>query len=171
MDINKISIRSYTKEDEDVCRFLWRELTEFHREIYNDPSIGGDYPEDIFNEHHGKIGSNRIWIAEEKNEVLGMVGLMGEGVEAEIEPVIVKKGYRRKGIGEKLIDFAIQEAKNLNFKYLNIRPVIRNVDAIRMFHKIGFKNIGRIELFMDLKEEEVRKWKSDLRLFDIQFYY
>lgn len=171
MNSNEVTIRVYRKEDEEICRFLWRELTEYHREIYNDSSIGGNHPEDLFNEYLEKIGVNRIWVAEDKSEVLGMIGLMGEGVEAEIEPVIVKKGYRRIGIGEKLIDFVVQEAKKLDFRFLNIRPVMRNIDAIKMFHKNGFKNIGRIELFMDLKEKEERKWKSDLRLFDIQFYY
>ncbi len=37
--------------DREACRALWRELTECHRTIYGDPSIGGDDPGLYFDEH------------------------------------------------------------------------------------------------------------------------
>jgi hypothetical protein len=32
----------YAEADYGACRSLWAELTEYHRGIYGDPSIGGD---------------------------------------------------------------------------------------------------------------------------------
>jgi glycine/serine hydroxymethyltransferase len=37
-------IREYRDADYEACRSLWAELTEHHRLIYGDPSIGGNDP-------------------------------------------------------------------------------------------------------------------------------
>ncbi len=37
-------IRRYASRDLDRCRELWVELTQHHRDIYGDPSIGGVDP-------------------------------------------------------------------------------------------------------------------------------
>jgi hypothetical protein len=41
---SEIIIRDYVESDYGACRSLWAELTEYHRVIYGDPSIGGDDP-------------------------------------------------------------------------------------------------------------------------------
>ncbi|MBI4300887.1 MAG: hypothetical protein HY677_07095, partial [Chloroflexi bacterium] len=38
------TIREYRTADFEACRSLWGELTRHHREIYEDPTIGGDDP-------------------------------------------------------------------------------------------------------------------------------
>ncbi len=39
-----MDVRAYQREDYEACRELWRELTERHRDIYGDPTIGGAIP-------------------------------------------------------------------------------------------------------------------------------
>jgi hypothetical protein len=39
-----VIIREYTPADVDACRDLWRALTQRHRDIHGDPSIGGADP-------------------------------------------------------------------------------------------------------------------------------
>jgi hypothetical protein len=41
---SEVVVRPYADGDYDACRSLWAELTEYHRGIYGDPSIGGDDP-------------------------------------------------------------------------------------------------------------------------------
>jgi len=36
--------RKYRSSDIEQCRSLWKELTEWHRIIYKDPTIGGENP-------------------------------------------------------------------------------------------------------------------------------
>ncbi|MBS3794110.1 MAG: GNAT family N-acetyltransferase [Candidatus Thorarchaeota archaeon] len=144
-------IRGYHANDLVVCRGLWHELTEHHQEIYDDSSIGGETPGHLFDEHLANVGVDRVWVAEKKGKIVGMVSLQDSEGGLEIEPIIVKKGHRGEGIGEKLLRFAIQKARELGVRYLMIRPVMRNWDAIRKFHREGFVNIGRIELFKDLR--------------------
>lgn len=41
---SEVIVRDYADGDYGACRSLWAELTEYHRGIYGNPSIGGDDP-------------------------------------------------------------------------------------------------------------------------------
>ena len=161
-------IRGYESNDLESCRALWRELTGWHREIYEDPTIGGDHPEDHFDKHLAAVGTNQIWVAVLDSQIVGLVGLILKGNEAEVEPVIVSKAHRGRGMGSRLIERAIAEAAKREVRLLSVKPVARNMKTIQFLHKHGFKNIGFIELFMDLSQ---RPWKSRIQLFDREFQF
>jgi GNAT superfamily N-acetyltransferase len=93
---------------------------------------------------------------------------MVEGNEAEIEPLIVSKAYRGKGIGQQLLETVISEAQKMGIRLLCIKPVARNVKTIKFLYEQGFKNLGEIELFMDFSDY---KWKSGPKLFSCKFNY
>ena len=161
-------IRKYQDEDKEQCRALWRELTEWHREIYQDPTIGGEHPEDYFDKHLVAGGPDQLWVAVHDSTAVGLVGLVFKGEETEIEPLIVSKTYRCKGIGTKLIETAISEARKKGTKYLNIGPVARNTSTIKWLHKHGFRNLGHIQLFIDLTSHT---WKPGPEIFGCRFNY
>jgi len=47
-------VRKYQEQDKEQCRGLWRELTEWHREIYQDPNIG-EHPQALESYVHPTI--------------------------------------------------------------------------------------------------------------------
>ncbi|MBU7014965.1 MAG: GNAT family N-acetyltransferase [Theionarchaea archaeon] len=165
----EIKIRPYAPDDLEECRILWEELTQHHREIYGDPSIGGDNPGLYFDKHLADVGADRIWVAELSGDIVGMTGLIMKEQEAEIEPLIVSPEYRSQGIGKALVTRAIQEAQTLGVSYVSVRPVARNTHALSFFHKCGFQILGHIDLFMDLSTSG--KWKEGLSLFENDFKY
>ena len=82
-------MRDYAEGDYRACRALWAELTEYHRRIYGDPSIGGDDPGAEFDGYLAmsqRIGS---WVAESHAGVVGLTGLLDRGTSGEVEPVVV----------------------------------------------------------------------------------
>jgi len=166
--MTELVIRKFLPIDRESCRGLWSELTKKHRQIYQDSSIGGPTPEDYFDKHLAKVGVDNLWIAILGSKVVGLVGLIVNEEEAEIEPLIVNQPYRNRGIGKRMIETVIAEAKELNIKFLSVKPVARNIEAIKFFNNQGFKNIGHIELFIDFSNKE---WKKSLNLFDQQFNY
>jgi GNAT superfamily N-acetyltransferase len=141
-------------------------LTEWHREIYDDPTIGGEHPEDYFDKHLAKVGPDRLWVAVRNSLVVGLTGLIVEGNEAEIEPLIVTKAHRDKGVGKQLIETVISEARQIGVRLLNIKPVARNMKTIAFLYKQGFKNLGFIELFMDFSNYP---WKPGPEIFGCKF--
>jgi GNAT superfamily N-acetyltransferase len=165
----EMKIRPYAPDDLEECRTLWEELTQHHREIYDDPSIGGDNPGRYFDKHLADVGADHIWVAEFSGNVVGMTGLIIKDKEAEIEPLIVSPEYRSRGIGRALVTRAVQEAQTLGVSSVSVKPVARNVHALSFFHKCGFRIVGYIDLFMDLSIKG--KWKEGLSLFDHDFKY
>ena len=169
--MNDITVRLYNPEDLEPCRALWTELTQHHRDIYNDPSIGGETPGLYFDAHLARVGPEHIWVAEQSGEIIGCTGLIVEGQEAELEPLVVTATRRGRGVGRALVNHAIQEARKLQVRYLSVRPVARNVDAISFFCDHGFGTVGHIELFMELGPSTPGAWKPGLKLFERAFEY
>lgn len=164
-------IREYQDTDRQVCRKLWCELTQRHRDIYDDPRIGGDDPGIHLDQYLEKPSLAGLWVAEVDTAVVGMAGLLVEGSEAEIEPVVVQAGYRAQGIGTQLIQKLTEEAKARGIRYLSVKPVARNVDAIRCFYRAGFSILGQIEMFVDLMPEKGSIWKGSVIIHENEYRY
>jgi GNAT superfamily N-acetyltransferase len=172
MMATSFTVREYEPEDSEQCRSLWRELTEWHREIYDDPKIGGEHPEDYFDKHLGRVGADNLWVAVDCSNVVGLIGLMVVNDETEIEPLIVSRAHRGKGVGKHLINRVIDEARKRGVRLLNIKPVARNTKTIRFLYKQGFTNLGYIELFIDLTAARARySWKPGPAIFGCDFNY
>lgn len=167
----EVSVRAYAEGDYRACRSLWAELTEYHRGIYGDPSIGGDDPGAGFDEYLAipqRLGS---WVAEVHGSVVGLTGLLGRGTSGEVEPVVVTEAARGQGIGRMLISRVAGEALGRGYEYLAIRPVARNVAAIRRFHAAGFRTLGgHVDLTMDLAERR-HAWLEGAGLHGLGFSY
>jgi GNAT superfamily N-acetyltransferase len=144
------TIRPYAPTDLDACRRVWIELTVWHRELYDDPTFGGDDPGLAFDRHLAQIGADRIWVAEADGVVVGLAGLLVDGGRAELEPIVVARSARGSGVGRALAEAVIAAARELGFPRIRVRPVGRNTEAIRFFHALGFDVLGRIDLRLDL---------------------
>jgi GNAT superfamily N-acetyltransferase len=145
-----VTIREYTPTDLEACRGLWRALTQRHRDIYGDQSIGGADPGTEFDQHllHPRLA--KLWVAVLNGELVGLCGLLVEYEESELEPIVVRPSHRNRGIGARLAQQAIAESRRLGMKFINVRPVARNVEAIAFFHREGFRLLGRLELSLRL---------------------
>ena len=169
--MSNVIVRRYQPSDLERCRVLWAELTGHHRQIYDDPTIGGDDPGLHFDEHLARVGPERIWVAERAGDVVGLTGLLLDGREAEVEPIVVAAAHRGAGIGRALLEHVVGQAKGLGVRYLSVKPVARNAEAIAFFHGAGFQTLGHIELFVDLAEREPSPWKPGPELFGYPFRY
>jgi GNAT superfamily N-acetyltransferase len=166
-----VIVRDYAEGDYGACRSLWAELTEYHRSIYGDPSIGGDDPGAGFDDYLATSQRTGSWVAESDGRVIGLTGLFDRGRSGEVEPVVVAAAARDQGIGRMLIGRVVEEARARGYQYLAIRPVARNVAAIRRFHAAGFRTLGgHIDLTMDLAARRP-EWLPGASLHDLPFDY
>ena len=166
-----VAVREYVSGDYLACRELWVELTEHHRRIYGDPSIGGDDPGADFDAYLETPERALSWVAETGGVVVGLTGLFDHGASAEVEPVIVADRLRGRGIGRLLLDRVAREAADRGFEWLAVRPVARNVSAIRRFHAAGFRTLGgRVDLTMDLVDRR-HGWLEGAQLHGLDFRY
>ena len=167
----EVTVRDYAERDYVTCRLLWAELTEYHRTIYGDSSIGGDDPGAGFDGYLAESHRMGSWVAESHGRVVGLTGLLDWGTSGEVEPVVVAEAARGQGIGRMLISRVVQEARARGYEYLAIRPVARNLAAVRRFHAAGFRTLGgHIDLTMDLAARR-HEWLAGASLHGLDFDY
>jgi GNAT superfamily N-acetyltransferase len=160
----KLIIREYRDADYGVCRSLWTELTERHRLIYDDLTIGGVDPGSGLEDYLRNPGRHATWVAEADGHVVGMTGLIVRGTEAEIEPAVVTAACRSRGVGHALVGRAVDEAKRMGIRFLSVHPVARNVEAISFLVGCGFEIVGHVDLFQDLAPSQGRQWKVGITI-------
>jgi ribosomal protein S18 acetylase RimI-like enzyme len=149
---------------------LWRELTQYHRDIYGDPSIGGTDPGGAFDEHLANPRLAGVWVAEDDGQVVGFCGLLVEAEEAEADPIVVGSAQRSQGVGRRLLEHVTDEAKSRGVRFLSVRPVARNIEAFSLYYGAGFRTLGQVELFMELRQTG-REWKPGIRIHEHDFEY
>jgi len=63
---------------------------------------------------------------------------------AEISNVIVNPNFRRRGISTKMTELALEIAKEKEIKIVKIEVETKNIPALKLYKKIGFKEYGKI---------------------------
>jgi len=168
---SEVAVRDYADRDYAAGRSLWAELTVYHRSIYGDPSIGGDDPGAGFDDYLAEPCRTGSWVAESRGRVIGLTGLLDRGASGEVEPVVVAEAARSHGVGRLLIGRVVEEARARGYEYLAIRPVARNVTAVRRFHAAGFTALGgHVDLTMDLGPRRL-EWLPGAGLHGLEFDY
>jgi N-acetylglutamate synthase-like GNAT family acetyltransferase len=161
------TIRRYRPDDLEGCRSLWADLTEWHRDLYADRSIGGDDPGSGFDAQLAEVGPERIWVAEQDGRLVGMAGMIVRGDKVELEPLSVRAGCRGAGIGRELAEAVLRAAREQGARQVVVRPTGRNAQAIQVLHALGFDVVSRVELVCDLGRGE--RWRDGETLAERRF--
>ncbi len=141
-----VVIRKAKKEDIPIVMYI------------NKVSLPENYPEWFFEEHLERWGE-AFYVAEVGGKVVGYVMSRVEfGAPYLVEGSIVKKGhivsiavlegYRRRGIGRRLMENALRSLKEVyecKEVYLEVR--VSNLPAIRLYEKLGFKKVRVIPMY------------------------
>lgn len=117
--------------------------------------------EEAYLEKANSTKTNKIFIAKNKDEIIGEVGLKGHKSPKTKHNVsfgiTVKKAYQNKGLGTLLIEHAINYARitgSIKNIYLEVRE--DNDYAIKLYKKNGFKQVGVMpdKIFIDGKYKD-----------------
>ncbi|HIP25768.1 MAG TPA: ribosomal-protein-alanine N-acetyltransferase [Archaeoglobus profundus] len=89
------------------------------------------------------LGSDLL-VADIGGKVVGYIAIMDLGTNAKIISFAVKKEFRRKGIGTKLLKAAIKRCKEKGKRKILLEVRISNKIAQHLYKKNGFKVIDVI---------------------------
>lgn len=81
-------------------------------------------------------------IATLDDEIVGFAGFLKICNEANIMNIVTKVDKRHLGIGSKLMQALIDEAKKQNLTSITLEVNYKNFQAIKLYEKFGFKRIG-----------------------------
>lgn len=100
------------------------------------------------------LKKSETYVYVENNEIKGFISLLNHEY---IGALFVRKEYRRKGIGKKLINFVKDKYKKLTLKVYE-----KNIDAVLFYVSLGFIN-QKIQIDEETNEKEyVMEWRCDL---------
>lgn len=145
----KVILRSIKWEDLDDCIDFINSLVEEGAEILRDTKVTREEEADWLGERLARV---------EKGQLIDVVAEVdGEMVaNSEVEKrsgfmshvgyvgIAIKSGYRGIGIGTKLIQTLVEEAKKARLKLLVLDVFDINKPAKTLYTKMGFKEVGRI---------------------------
>lgn len=147
--------------DGAALRALTVELQEFERAL--EPHLpAGDAMADAY---LAQLGSRcagmrgTIFVADDEARLLGFVGVLAAvpqeeldeppGEYAYVTDLVVCADARNRGVGEALLRHAIAYVKQLGARELKIGVLAKNVDAKRLYERLGFADY-RVELRLTL---------------------
>ena len=81
-------------------------------------------------------------IAKDNNSVVGCVGIRKiEDKTCEMKRLFVNENYKGKGIGKKLVELIIEEAKKKNYEKIRLDTLSIMESALKIYYKNGFNKI------------------------------
>lgn len=122
-------ITEHIKSQKGWSNYRSAVITEDQRKIFNN----------IVN------SENKVFVAKLNDEIVGLVNMqivnnIRHGWKrAHLEEVIVKKEYRRKGIGSKMLSKIINYCKINNIKTIKLMCGKQLKDSLKFYKKNGFK--------------------------------
>lgn len=95
----------------------------------------------------------------ERGSILGYCGLWGVAGEGQITNVAVHPDYRRLGVAWEMLTSLIHNGRKAKLTEFTLEVRVSNHAAIKLYEKLGFKNVGIRKNFYSLpKEDAIIMW-------------
>ena len=93
-------------------------------------------------------------VAEDDGMVAGYIGSQIAFPEADVMNVAVRPEYRRRGVGQILVEALCTHLHNIDCESLTLEVRASNAPAIALYEKLGFVQVGRRpNYYRDPKED------------------
>ena len=102
------------------------------------------------------------------NKYIGFVHLGSRGCKADwLEDIFVLPAFQRKGVGSRAIQLAEDIVKEYS-ESLYIEVAARNINAIRLYQRIGYDRLNTITIRKDFRPE-IHETIGSERIFEMNF--
>lgn len=103
----------------------------------------GKKPAPMLSDYTKLIENNVIYVATNLEELMGLIVFFPKGNSLFIENVAVHPDFQGKGIGRKLINFALNFAKRAGLQEVNLYTNKLMTENIGYYLGLGFVEVGR----------------------------
>ena len=88
---------------------------------------------------------NRYYLAliDEKKEIMGFGGVAFNGADADIQTMVIKPEFQKKGYGKKLLDALLEKVYESKSKRVFLEVVAENKPAISLYLSRKFEQIAK----------------------------
>ncbi len=134
----------FLKMNEIHLKVLTKTLKEFD-EFWNEKVLIDEF----YNEN------SEYFVLVFESEVIGFGGLWFNIDEAHIMNIAIKKDYRKKGFGNKLLEFLIKKAQSYKKECITLEVKEDNIPALCLYKKQGFEELGRRKKYYEGKYDGI----------------
>ena len=99
------------------------------------------------------VAGTTFYVASINNNIVGYMGLSKIVGEGYVTNIAVLPDYRRNGIGEKILRYAIDNSKN-ELEFISLEVRVSNSSAISLYEKLDFKQVGLRKRFYSNPTED-----------------
>lgn len=133
-----VSIRSFRPSDAAACKALYLDGLIAGKIAENDTGFDIEDIQSAYMKHPG----NHMWVAETPDGlVVGMVGVQQHDAGVgEIRRLRVAVDYRRRGIGQALIETAVAFCREKQYLKIMLDTFMDQAAAVQMFEKFRFQH-------------------------------
>lgn len=122
------------------------DIAYIEKECFSDPWSERSIEESM---HAG----TKFYIAEYGGKTVGYMGISEIAGEGYVTNVAVLKQYRNRGIGSKLLQYVVKQAKDNSCEFVSLEVRESNSAAISLYEKTGFVREGLRKNFYDNPKE------------------
>lgn len=112
--------------------------------------VDGELPELRAIASHFAGRGGRFWVAEADGRIVGSVGLAPSPDGMELCKLYVHRAARRRGLGERLVRLAEDEARSRGARVLELWTDTRFLDAHRLYARLGYARMPETRALNDL---------------------
>ena len=95
----------------------------------------------------------RFFVAFCKGKIAGYIGSHNILGEVYITNVAVFPEFRRNGVGNRLVEFFVNQMKSENAEFITLEVRESNSNAISLYEKCGFQKVGQRKDFYEKPKE------------------
>ncbi len=119
-----------------MCQDHIQDLVALEEQCFSSPWTAGGFTAELDNPRAVFL------VAVANNQLLGYMGFHNTFGEGYVTNIAVFPHHRGKGIGEALINRAIEIVHSLNMEFLSLEVRASNSKAISLYNKTGFTLVG-----------------------------
>ena len=143
--------RPFQPRDYPSCVEMYGQFRRFHQNLEETPNALYHAIRDEFDGILSELREDgELWVAECGPTLVGFATVrVAEDDRAEIPHLYVRPSHRGRGIGQRLVEAAIQWARGKGRKWIRAIAVTENRDALQFFTRIGFRRARPDSLELD----------------------
>lgn len=144
-----------TMKDKDINEIMKIESVSFGSHHWTKESFRSEI--------RNSTGNYYVLIDNDRGKLVGYAGFWLIMEECHVTTIAVHPDYRRKSLGELLLQHLIAKSKACGAKWMTLEVRSSNLGAQNLYYKYGFSSLGlRRKYYQDNNEDALIMWTNDI---------